>query len=110
MTREQALAILSKGIKAYRRRLCITQDRLGEMLGTGKANVSQMERGLSAPSIEGIFTLFENGMTVEEFFGKEIAAKASARPEGATPIEKTQIVKQGLQELLGMLNGIDLPK
>lgn len=104
MTREQALAILSKGIKAYRMRLAITQDKLGEMLGTGKANISAMESGRSAPSIDGLFTLAENGMSVEEMFGPEISARMSRRPEPETPMEKAQLVKQGLLEILGMLN------
>lgn len=104
MTREQALAILSKGIKAYRRRLVITQDRLGEIIGTGKANVSSMEKGKSAPSIEVLYTLAEHGMSVEEMFGPEISARMSRRPEPESPMEKAQMVKQGLLELLGMFN------
>ena len=104
MTREQALAILSRGIKAYRRRLVITQDRLGEIIGVTKSNISTMERGKSAPSIEVLYSLAENGMSVEEMFGAEISARMSRRPEPETPMEKAQMVKQGLLELLGMFN------
>ena len=68
MTREEALATISKGIRAFRQRKGYTQEELGRILGNGKANISQMEHGFSAPSIDGLFTLVENGMTAEEIF------------------------------------------
>lgn len=74
------------------------------MLGNKKANISQMERAVSAPSIDGIFTLIELGITAEELFGKELAARMSANSEPPSPMEKAFLVRQGLKELLGMLD------
>lgn len=104
MTREEALATISKGIKAFRQRKGLTQEELGQILGNKKANISQMERAVSAPSIDGIFTLIEHGMTAEELFGKELAARMAANSEPPSPMEKALLVRQGLKELLGMLD------
>ena len=104
MTREEALATISKGIKDFRHRKGLTQEELGKLLGNKKANISQMERAVSAPSIDGIFTLIEHGMTAEELFGKELASKMYVNSEPSTPIEKALLVRQGLRELLGMLD------
>lgn len=104
MTREQVLKITAKGIKDFRRRRNITQSELASMLGVSGQNVSNMERGISTPSVDGMFALAENGATLEELFGDALASKIGRRPESETPLEKARIVKQGLQELLGMLN------
>lgn len=105
MTREEALATISKGIRAFRQRKGYTQEELGRILGNGKANISQMEHGFSAPSIDGLFTLVENGMTAEEIFGRELAARMASSSSPSTPMDKALLVHQGLKELLGMLEG-----
>lgn len=104
MTREQALAIFSKGIKTFRQRKGLTQEKLGNLIGNKKANISQMERAVSSPSIDGLFSLVELGMTADEIFGKELAAMMAANAEPPTPMEKALLVRQGLKELLGMLD------
>lgn len=75
MTREQALQIFSQGFEAFRLRNDLTQDQVGRILGCGRANVNKIKSGKNFPSMEGVFTLIENGMTLDEIFGPELAAK-----------------------------------
>lgn len=61
--------------------------------------------------MEGFFTLLEHGMTLEEAFGPELAAKIvlpgqkSSIPE--SPLEKAKFVRAGLKELLAQLAELD---
>ena len=87
MTREQALQIFSQGFEAFRLRNGLTQDQVGQILGCGRANVNKIKSGKNFPSMDGVFTLIENGMTLEEIFGPELAAKLlNGNPAKATDI------------------------
>ena len=87
MTREQALQIFSQGFEAFRLRNGLTQDQVGRILGCGRANVNKIKSGKNFPSMDGVFTLIENGMTLEEIFGPELAAMLLNRnPRKATDV------------------------
>lgn len=84
MTREKALQIFSKGFEAFRLRNGYTQDQVGEILGCGRANINKIKSGKNFPSMEGVFTLVEQGMKLEEIFGPELAEKLTA---GLEPVQ-----------------------
>lgn len=75
MTRDQALKIFSHGFEQFRLRKGYTLDQLGKVLGCGRANVHKIKEGKNFPSVEGIFSLVEDGITLEEIFGTELAKK-----------------------------------
>lgn len=90
MTRDQALAIFSRGFEAFRLRNGLTLDQLGQMLGCGRANVHKIKSGKNFPSMEGLFSLVENGMTLYEIFGTELAEKLTAEMKEVLPDPKDE--------------------
>lgn len=111
MTREETLSIFSKGLAAFMSRNHLTLSAVGDLLGCKQANIAKMRAGKGFPSMEGFFTLLEHGMTLEEAFGPELAAKIvlpgqkSSIPE--SPLEKAKFVRAGLKELLAQLTELD---
>ena len=83
MTRNDALQIFSRGFENFRKRKSLTLDEVGKILGCGRANVFKIKSGSNFPSVEGIFTLVENGMRLEEIFGSDLAQKLT---EGLEPV------------------------
>lgn len=81
MTRDQALAIFSRGFEAFRLRNGLTLDQLGQILGCGRANVHKIKTGKNFPSMEGLFSR----MTLYEIFGTELAEKLTAEMKEVLP-------------------------
>lgn len=75
MDRQCALDIFSKGFLKFLDRNDLTLDQVGKLLGCGRANIHKIKTGKNFPSVEGIFTLVENGMRIEEIFGSDLAEK-----------------------------------
>ncbi len=110
MTRDDALSLFSKGFSSFLKRNSFTLEHVGNLLGCSKANVSNIRNGKTSPSFENVLTLVENGMTLEEVFGKELSKKmlASARqPSPGSPLERAQYVRAGLKDLLRQLTDLD---
>ena len=108
MTREKALQIFSKGFEAFRLRNGYTQDQVGDILGCGRANINKIKSGKNFPSMEGVFTLVEHGMKLEEIFGAELAEKLTAGLEpvmvnGKPDPFDTPEFKNGVANVLAML-------
>lgn len=108
MTREKALQIFSKGFEAFRLRNGYTQDQVGDILGCGRANINKIKSGKNFPSMEGVFTLVEHGMRLEEIFGAELAEKLTAGLEpvmvnGKPDPFDTPEFKNGVANVLAML-------
>ena len=108
MTREQLLSTFSKGITKFIERKGVTIRFLAKQAGCSEQNIYKMRDGSSLPSMEVLVALVENGMRLEEIFGSELAAilRNNSEPSNATPLEKAKIVRQGLRELLVMLDGM----
>lgn len=65
---------IGEQLKNLRIQKNLTQEELGERTDLSKGYISQMERGLSSPSMETFFTILEVlGVTPEEFFKTETA-------------------------------------
>jgi len=75
MTKDQALEIFSSGLEKFRHRKGYTMDQLGKIIGCGRANIHKIKERKNFTSMEGLYYLVEDGMTLEEIFGTELAAK-----------------------------------
>lgn len=112
MTRNEALKVFSAGFVNFLKRGRFTLDEIGGILSCSKSNVSLMTKSKVSPTFETVMTLAENGMTLEEIFGAELAGKLisaskSGKPDSCgTPEEKADFVREGLVKLLAMMDGI----
>ena len=95
MTRDKAIEIFSKGFCKFLERKGITQEAAGVLMDCSKANANKIKNGHGLPSVEGLFSLVENGMTLEEIFGADLAKKLveSYKIEGAD-VENIDIFKE----------------
>ena len=75
MTKEQALEFFATGLEKFRLRKGYTMDQLGKVIGCGRANIHKIKERKNFTSMESLFYLIEDGMTLEEIFGPELAAK-----------------------------------
>lgn len=75
MTREQALEIFARGLEHFRHRKGYTMDQLGKIIGCGRANIHKIKERKNFTSMEGLFYLIEDGMTLYEIFGTDLAEK-----------------------------------
>lgn len=76
-------------LKEYRARLQVNQQEMGELAGTSRQTISQIERGDYAPSVTLALKLAQVcGVTVEDIFTyvpEADAAQEDARKEADTP-------------------------
>ena len=107
MNRKQALEIFSKGFNKFVDRKGYTLNSVGDLLGCKSANISKIKAGKGFPSVEGIFTLIEDGMKLEEIFGSELAEKLldGLKPEPGLPDhlktpELKEVVAQALADII----------
>lgn len=107
MDKQTALQIMCTGLKDFRTRKGWSQDQLGQILDCGKANISNIENKKGFPAMESVFTLIENGMTLEELFGKELADKLQSPSRPESPMEQAQRLKGEMQALLQKLESIE---
>ena len=73
MTREDALKIFSVGFSQFLTRKGLTLAKASEILNVSTTTIHFIKSGKNFPSVEGIFTLIDNGMKLEEIFGEERA-------------------------------------
>lgn len=85
MTREQALEIFARGLEHFRHRKGYTMDQLGKIIGCGRANIHKIKERKNFTSMEGLFYLIEDGMTLYEIFGTELAEKLTAEMKEVLP-------------------------
>lgn len=71
--REEILEAFSKGLKSFLDRSGISANRLAEFSGCSPSNISKMKKRQGLPSLEVLCSFIEQGMTIEEIFGKERA-------------------------------------
>ena len=78
MDRQKALEIFSRGFNRFCDRKGLTLEAAANMLGCGSGNISKIKAAKGLTSIDKVFTLIENGMTLYEIFGTELAEKLTA--------------------------------
>lgn len=123
MTREEAIRIFSVGFERFLERSGLTLEAAGQIMDSTKGNASRIKQKKGLPSVEGLFSLVENGMTLEEIFGADLAKKLVEsykiegadvenidifkelpNPAGMTEEEFDQKLKGSLKRLLGNLD------
>lgn len=107
MNRKDALTIFSKGFNKFVDRKGYTLNSAGDLLGCKSANISKIKAGKGFPSVEGIFTLIEDGMRIEEIFGSELAEKllkglelGRELPEHLNKPDIKAVVREALTEII----------
>ena len=108
MNRNDALKIFSKGFNRFIDRKGYTRETAGALLGCKEANISKIKAGKGFPSVEGIFTLIEDGMRLEEIFGVELAEKlfqglepsSQGLPDHLNTPELKEVVAQALADII----------
>ena len=78
MEKKEALEIFSYGFNRFCKRKNLTLEAAAKMLDCGSGNISKIKAGKGLTSIDKVFTLIENGMTLNELFGTELAEKLTA--------------------------------
>ncbi len=79
------LQAIGSKIKNLRLKKGLTQEELGERTDLSKGYISQLERGLSSPSIETFFDILEVlGCTPKQFFDEEERIQKVVYGEGDT--------------------------
>lgn len=67
---------IGEKIRNLRKQKNLTQEELGERTDLTKGYISQLERGLSSPSMDTFFAIIEVlGVTPEQFFNEEMVEK-----------------------------------
>lgn len=101
------------GLARFMDRKKLTLEAVGSLLNCSKANAFNLRAGRISPSYGILCKLLENGMTMEEAFGGELAGKLQYKGGDAiprmpdSPLEKAKWVRQGLQELLNQVQKLD---
>lgn len=85
MDRNTALEIFSRGFNRFCDRKGLTLEAAANMLGCGSGNISKIKAAKGLTSIDKVFTLIENGMTLYEIFGTELAEKLTAGMKEVLP-------------------------
>lgn len=90
MDRQKALEIFSRGFNRFCDRKGLTLEAAANMLGCGSGNISKIKAAKGLTSIDKVFTLIENGMTLYEIFGTELAEKLTAEMKEVLPDPKDE--------------------
>ena len=75
MDKKDAINIFSRGFAQFMDRKGYALKDVAKILGITEQSVFAFRAGDSLPSFEKVFTLIENGMTLEEIFGTELTKK-----------------------------------
>lgn len=116
MVNKTSFPFFCEGLSNFIKRNSFTLENVGSMLGCSRVNVYNLKIGKIAPSFGIVCGLLEHGMTLEEMFGPNLAAKIVVpeikKQQPETPLEKAKFVRAGLKELLRQLTELDndLPK
>lgn len=111
MEKDEIRRNFSKGLCNFAKRKCYTHEEIAEKIGCSTSNISHLKSGKTIPHLGLIYNLLDNGMTLDEVFGPDLAAKllaetARKRPQGDdSPDEKAAYVMAGFEGLLSMMDG-----
>lgn len=103
-----------KGLNSYIGRTGSNPTRVSLQVGLSASALKNVINGTcKLPSFEIIYGLLDNGMTLEECFGSELAAKIAPVPAQNKKLSREdakEFAKLGLAELLAELQRPDDPK
>lgn len=110
MEQEKARAIFSRGLSDYMARKRFILNDVSKILDITPVSVCRMRGGAIMPTFDKVFTLVENGMRLDEIFGKELADRlvSEYQEERAkdSPIETAMQAKKILNLLLEQVGKI----
>lgn len=111
MEKDEIRRNFSKGLCNFAKRKCYTHEEIAKKIGCSTSNISHLKSGKTIPHLGLIYNLLDNGMTLDEVFGPDLAAKllaetARKRPQGDDSLdEKAAYVMAGFEGLLSMMGG-----
>lgn len=82
-TATELLSFFSKRIRLFRKKIGITQEQAAETLGITAKHISELERGITAPSLDLL-------VRIASFYGVPPSELLLTEPE----IEKSQLIKK----------------
>lgn len=85
--KERAQKAFYKGLDAYMKRTGKTARSLSLEHGRSQSSIRNMINTNSLPGFDFVFSLLDNGMTLEECFGPELAAKIAPRQSQNMDVE-----------------------
>lgn len=104
MDRQEIIDAFCTGFNAYLVRSRQTSKELAKKISCSEANVSKWKKFKGLPSLEVVFELIKNGMTLQEIFGKDIAKKLSVDFQKNLVSDDPTAAKNFSLQLLGFLN------
>lgn len=104
MDRQDVLDAFCTGFNAYLVRTKQTSKELTKKISCSEANVSKWKKFKGLPSLEVVFKLVKNGMTLQEVFGKDMAEKLSVDFQKNLVSENPTAAKNFSLQLLEFLN------
>ena len=95
MQKSEVYKIFSSGLSKFMDRKGYKSKEIAKILGITDASASTMANGKTLPRFEKVYTLIENGMSIDEIFGADLAKKLmdSYKIEGAD-VENIDIFKE----------------
>lgn len=105
LNKEDILKAFATGLAAYAARTRKSQAEIASTAGVVQSNVSFWMAAKSMPSLQVAAKLLADGMSLQEAFGDELAAKILERERatlqaGKAPEDPAAVVRAGLQALL----------
>lgn len=85
MIKKDACSLFSRGLNSYMSRKGYTLDDVAKILDITAQSVHAIRSGKTLPRFDKVFTLVENGMTLYEIFGTELAEKLTAEMKEVLP-------------------------
>lgn len=85
MIKKDAYSLFSRGLNSYMSRKGYTLDDVAKILDITAQSVHAIRSGKTLPRFDKVFTLVENGMTLYEIFGTELAEKLTAEMKDVLP-------------------------
>ena len=85
MIKKDAYSLFSRGLNSYMSRKGYTLDDVAKILDITAQSVHAIRSGKTLPRFDKVFTLVENGMTLYEIFGTELAEKLTAEMKEVLP-------------------------
>jgi transcriptional regulator with XRE-family HTH domain len=90
MIKKDAYSLFSRGLNSYMSRKGYTLDDVAKILDITAQSVHAIRSGKTLPRFDKVFTLIENGMTLYEIFGTELAEKLTAEMREVLPETQEQ--------------------
>lgn len=104
MDRDTVINAFCSGFNAYLTRTKQTSKEIAKKLSCCEANVSKWKKYNGLPSLECVFELAKNGMTLQEIFGPELAGCLSVEFQKNLATSDPAAAKNQTSQILEFLN------